>query len=103
MMWDMIIYWHDTVQYDIVWYINIRQRHNIKWDVLTYWWILFCTIWCVRVKLSNCDDTVGKILLCTIRFDKEMEFSNCVDTILEGEDRLVDDNDNWCWREERVW
>ena len=36
------------------------------------------------------------ILFYTIRFDKEVGCSNCVDTILEGEERLVDDNANLC-------
>ena len=35
---------------------------------------LFCTIRLDKeVELSNCDDTVGNILFCMIRFDKEVE------------------------------
>ena len=37
---------------------------------------------------------IGMILFCTIWFDKEVELSNCVDTMSKGEDRLVNDNGN---------
>ena len=32
-----------------------------------------------------------------------MGWSNCLDVIFDDKDGLVDVNDNWCWKEERVW
>ena len=46
---------------------------------------------------------VGMILFGTSRFDKEVDLYICVDTISEWKERLVDNNNNWCWREQRVW
>ena len=54
------------------------------WHVFIYLYdiILYDTIRFDRVELSNCDDTVGKILLCMIQFDKEVKLLNCNDIIL---------------------
>lgn len=54
---------------------------------------MLCEIWL----------SVGTILCGTIQFDKEVEISNFFDNISERWDELVDDNNNWCWREKRVW
>ena len=67
-----------------------------KWHtILSDDWLPFDVIPCKVLRFDT--------ILCGAKyFDKEVGWTNCFDIIFDDEDKLVDGNDNYCWREERV-